>query len=681
MKIQICLIFLVFVQSFFGQNSDTMRLKELDSIVITAYKNKSLKSTSLTMLSLKLDSLSRYGNFNLTDLMAKTPGISMMTTGVAIAKSVIRGLYGNRVLMLISGLKFDNQQWQEEHGLGLSDLGISRVEIIKGPMSVLYGTEAIGGVINVIEEEKPSIYTKTSDYGIRFNSNTLGGLVQAGFKANYGKKWFRIRFGIENNGDYSDGNGTRVLNSRFDGYQLKSTFGFKHGKWTSTNNYLGTYNRYGFIFNDVYDFVLPDARWSRNLAINPCHLVLLNILSSENKIQLKHEDQLTINLGLQSNERMENEGGGAISLNMHLLTFQYLAKYERFINQNNRLIVSNLASIEKNTNFGSRKIVPDALMFETNISAYIETKIRQSFILENGLGAGWKEVKTLLTNTVNNAGKENHPFVKQSSYYNAFSGFTFFPIDAFNIKANIATGVRVPNLAELSSDGLHEGIFTYEIGNPQLKNEQNLAANLYMNVKISCLEFSVSPFYNYFFNYVYLAPTDEQWFGFPIYRYLQQNATQYGFESTVSIKPTKGFFTSVVYSGMVAKTNDGEYIPYTPAQKVATSISYTFPFKQSNTLQLYANVDAYFKQDLVATYEMKTPAYYLVNAGLSSSIVKRKTIYILTLAANNLLNVAYYDHLSRFKNYGLLNIGRNISIDLKIKLKEIPIKTKSTTAK
>ena len=211
-----------------AQDLDSSKSVVIKEVTVTAYKEESIKETSLNITSLKIDSLTKGGNYNLTDLLAKVPGVTMLSSGVAIAKPVIRGLYGNRVLVLISGLKFDNQQWQEEHGLGLSDIGLSKVELIKGPMSVLYGTEAIGGIINLIEEDKPTIDMRESDFSIKTNTNTLGGLVQGGYKVNYGKKWFRIRAGIENNADYSDGNNTRVLNSRFDAYYLKSSFGFQH---------------------------------------------------------------------------------------------------------------------------------------------------------------------------------------------------------------------------------------------------------------------------------------------------------------------------------------------------------------------------------------------------------------------------------------------------------------------
>lgn len=667
------LIFLISL-NVLGQKPDSLRVVNLEGITVTAFKEEPARETSLNIIPLRIDSLNKSGTYNLTELLARSPGVGNLSTGVAIAKPVIRGLYGNRVLVLLAGLKFDNQQWQEEHGLGLSDLGLSNIELIKGPMSILYGTEAIGGIINLVEELPPPRFEKSSDFSVKFNSNTLGGLIQGGYKVNHGKNWYRIRVGIENNADYSDGNKNRVLNSRFDGYYLKTSYGFEKKNWISTNYFSSSFNRYGFIFNDIYTFITPDARWSRKLDENPAHLVLLNIFSSENKVRLSPDSKLTINAGIQSNERMENEGGGAISLNMHLLTFQYLVKWEKSINQKHKLIVSNLGSFEDNTNFGARKIVPDANMQESNLAIYYETNLHEKLILENGIGIGEKWIKTYFTASVNGPEKEVQPFSKFSPYYNIFSGLSYNPEGKVNLKLNVATGVRIPNLAELSSNGLHEGIFTYEIGSPAMKNEQNIALNLILNSNFGKLNFYLTPFYNHFFNYVYLAPTTESWFGFPVYRFRQQDANQAGLESTLEYSVSPEIRVSSSFSAMMSKTADHNNTPYIPTSKISPDIHWSIPCKHLQNLSIYLNADYCFRQDNTYPGELGTPDYLLLNAGLNSSFTSKKIVYEFSVAGNNLLNTAYYDHLSRFKNYGLLNIGRNISVMLKVKLNNRPAK-------
>ncbi len=650
----------------FQAQTDTSKITRLNPVLITAYKPKPLKELSINISAVKTDSLSFRGNYSLADIIATTPGVELLSTGPGISKPVIRGLSGNRILILLNGLKFKNQQWQEEHGMGLADFGIFRVEVIKGPLSVLYGTDALGGMINLIDKPNPEADSWKADASLKFNSNTLGGLFQAGYQENNSSTWWNLRLGLENNADYSDGNNDRILNSRNDVYYLKAGYGFKRKNWTSNNTFTSTYTRSGFIFNDIYDFIEPDARWSRKLSENPAHLVLLNLLSSENNFQLKDDSRLHLNLGVHSNRRMENEGGGKISLDMHLLNIQYLLKWEKRLSEKNKLVLSNLASFEDNTNYGARKLVPDANMQEANISGFLETSLSGEFILENGMGIGEKYIKTFFTPRLNGPEEENDPFEKFSWYYNFYSGFSWLPSKDFNLKFNVATGVRVPNLAELSSNGLHEGIFTYEIGDPNLENEKNYSFNLNLNYQTQNFGFSLSPFYNYFSKFVYLAETAEDYFGFPVFRYRQQDARQYGTEAVINFEPVENWKNRLVYSGMISKTINGNYTPYLPAQKLKYHLDYSMKPDFVRELNIYSEVDYAFEQNKTAPNEIATGDYLLLNLGASASFDRGNKHFEIGISANNLLNESYYDHLSRFKNYGLLNMGRNIILTFKL---------------
>ena len=668
MHFRLTILSALLTSMLYGQVKDYTGVANLQEITITGYTQKNSKLSPLNIGNIKLDSANKYGSYTLTEILSQKPGVSSLSTGIGIAKPVIRGLYGNRILILLNGLKFDNQQWQEEHGLGLTATGISKIELIKGPLGILYGSEALGGVINIIEETIPMDTLSHLDAGVTINSNTLGGTIQVGYAQMKNNKWSRFRIGVDNNSDYSDGKNKRVLNSRFDGYSLKYNFGLIHKKWKTSNTFSSSFNRFGFIFNDVYTFITPDKRWSRSLNTNPGHYVVLNMFSSENTLKINKKSTLQINGGIQSNWRMENEGSGAISLNMHLITAQYLLKYEYDIDSKNKLIISSLNSVEDNTNYGARKIVPDANMQEANVSAYLQHSINDKLIWDNGIGIGEKFIHTFFTATVNGQGKEVQPFKKISPYYNLLSGISYLPNSHVNIKANVATGIRIANLAELSSNGLHEGVFTYEIGNPNLKNEQLIAGNLIGSYSSSKFEISVSPFFNYFNNYIYLTPVNEQWYGFPVYRYKQQNAKQYGGEFSGAFKPNNKTTFQLDYSGMISKTADGYFTPFTPSQKLVPTARYSFKLEEITPIELFANMEYNWAQNNTAPFEIKTPSYSLFNAGISTSLFKKNTSYKLSLSVNNIFNKAYYDNLSRFKNYGLLNIGRNIIVNFKIKI-------------
>lgn len=650
------LLLLLFCSRMFYAQSDSSSF-QLEEIVITSYQKEKDSESSLNIQAIPIRTRSVSGVYSISDVLRREPGLDVMSTGNAISKPVLRGAYGSRLLVLISGLKFDNQQWQDEHGLGVPTMGLERIEVIRGPMSVLYGSEAIGGLINLIEEGAPELGRTEQNILASFNSNTLGGQLQYGIRKNNGAHWWRIRVGMESNGDYSDGSGRRVLNSRFDGYYLKASYGFKRKNWTSTNQFMSSANRYGFIFNGVYDFIEPDERWSRALSENPAHLVFLNLLTSENEVELSNGDILNIRAGLHSNERMENEGSGAISLNMHLFTAQTLTRYETSLSESSRLTLSNLLSYQNNINFGARKIVPNANLFEYNASAYLKTRLTGFLFWENGFNVGGKFISTLPTLTVNSSDKEIDPFTSNKPYINGMTGMVYKPNGSWILKANASSGVRVPNLAELSSDGLHEGIYTYEIGNPSLNNELSISLNGELSYACNSWKLTLTPFYTRYYDYIYLAPTSEEWFGFPVYRYRQQNSQQYGTEAGLRYGSDKNN-AGISYERVINKLDDGNYTPFLPSQKLKSRAQFAIPFT-NHDLRFTLEGNYYFDQNRTALNETPTPAYFLVNLALGYTV---NDSHSLVIKADNIFNAFYQSHLSRLKNYGVYNMGRNVSI-------------------
>lgn len=642
---------------------DTTSLRE---VLVSALRDEPARNTSIHIEPMSLREVENTAVFNLSDAVSQIPGVTQLSTGPAISKPVIRGLYGNRVLVLISGMRFDNQQWQDEHGLGLTDIGLSRVEVIKGPLSVLHGSEAVGGVINLVAEERAPEGYSQADAGIRMHSNTLGPLLQAGYKVNRGRSWFHLRLGAESHADYSDGNNTRVLNSRYNGMYGMASYGFVKNKWLSENRYYFSNNQFGFIFSDLSQFIEEDDRWSRPIE-GPHHIVQLHLLSSENTFQMQRSS-LKVNVGFQSNMRSEDEGGGKLSLQMHLMSWLATARWTRPLGEHSTLILASNSSLENNTNYGSRKIVPDAWMKESSVSAYMKHGFGK-FILEYGAGSGWRNIQTRLTPTVNTAEKDIDPFTQDRYFANALAGLSWNPASQWNVKLNGATGVRAPNLAELSSNGLHEGIYTYELGDPGLDNEQNLNTDLCITRSEKKLRGYVSGFYNAIRDYIYLQPTGGDWFGFPVYHFIQQDAELYGGEVSLSWFPgwIKGVELDVNYSGLIGRLTNGEYLPYMPARQVTPGIRYNWKGGSGKySGSVFAEANAVAAQHLTAPGENRTPAYERLNAGVSLHLKASRANYDFSLAGKNLLNETYYNHMSRLKNYGILNMGRNIIFQLRI---------------
>ncbi|MEO6902340.1 MAG: TonB-dependent receptor [Bacteroidia bacterium] len=642
---------------------DSINLKQVD---VSSVKYSFSTNTALNIGSISAKQIRVNGAFNIADGLTNIPGISQMNTGVAISKPVIRGLYGNRLQTVLSGLRFDNQQWQNEHGLGITDIGVDRVEVIKGPASLLYGSEAVGGVVVIYEEKEADEGKIIGDVNTRFLTNTLGNATDIGFKGNRNNKNWRVRAGYESDADYTDGKDNRILNSRFGGYYFKGSIGFKKNKWICQNNYTGSLNNYGFIMSDSKTDKVLDNRFSKTMD-GPHHTVFLNILSSENTFLLK-KSILKLNIGAQSNIRMEDEGGGEISLNMHLNSLLYNLQWIKRTSENTEFIISNQSLIQSNVNYGKRIIVPDANLFETGISFFVNHKMGK-VILESGLGGNYRHITTLRTNNFNSPDKEIQPFSKSLPALNAMVGLLINPTKKLNFKLCGSTGFRSGNMAELASNGLHEGIYQYEIGNPNLKAEQNINTELSLNYILEQFQFSAAIFNNYFNNYIYLAPTNESFFGIQVYRYFQNNADLYGGETSLSFKPNnlKGLKLSSSFATVTGVLNDTSHLPFIPANKIHSEILYSFNIKSTfkECYILFSN-DYVFAQNKPAVHETKTSGYILFNVGFGSNVIFGKETITFNIICNNVFNEYYYDHLSRFKYYGFHNIGRNIVLNIHI---------------
>ena len=639
-------------------------------VIIIGNRASHPAETPTEVISFSSGEMRKEGAMNLSDGIAKIPGVSQLTTGVGISKPVIRGLFGNRIQTVMLGLRFDNQQWQDEHGLGLSDVGVDRVEIIKGAASVLYGSEAMGGVLNIIEEKPAEIGKTNVDVSTRFFSNTFGTANDIGVKgANSTFNW-RIRAGYESHADYTDGNGKRILNSRFGGEYLKTSLGFKKKNWVSQNHYMFSGNNFGFLMDPEDVFQTPDNRQSRSFE-RPHHTVFLNVFSSDNVFYLK-SSKLKATIGAQVNDRQEQEGGSKISLDMILQSYSTNILWEKKITKTIEFSLGNQEMMQFNRNIGSRTIVPDANLTESSLFSYLKYK-KKVFFLEGGLRYSLKNIHTFETGSINtqgeNPGTSVVPFNKLYQALTGSLGISLFDNKHWNLKSNISTGFRPGNLAELSSNGLHEGSVRYEIGNINLKTEQNFCGDVFLSYDSKQFTVSCSAYLNHFLNYIYLAPTNEEYIGFQIFRYVQKDANLVGNESTIELHPSTLKWLSLTsgYSIVVGKTSDNEYLPFIPAQNLKSELKFTPILKGVfSSTYLKAGVDHYFAQNTPGQFETRTGSYTLFNAGLGTELQLKKNLISISVSGNNLLNTVYYSHLSRFKYFNIYNIGRNISVNFKI---------------
>ena len=663
MKSLLFFIFILRVETLLFGQADTTSLP-IDTVRIESTSRTFTPSLTIASKIVFKGELERNTPANLSDALSRIPGVSQLSNGNAISKPIVRGLGGSRILILYNNIRFGNQQWQDEHGLGLSQIGVGSVEIIKGPLSVVYGSESIAGVLRITDEDFISDGKSHRDLHLRFYSNTLGTLSDAGWKSNKGKTSWTIRAGADSHGDYKDGNNTRVINSRYTGIYVKSGIKWNGNRWSGNFRYHFVRNRFGFILPDINPQT-TDKRYDRSFT-GPNHEVYFNILSNENILALSNS-VLRINLGIQSNQRMEDEGGGSVSLNMFLVSALSHVIWEKSLNTKWKLIASQQSSRERNVNWGKRILIPDANTTELNSAAVLR---------KTGERAIWEFGGSYLNKWINSSAtginSDGQILLKAFSIHrnarNFMVGCTWRASRWMSLKINASSGVRIPNLAELASNGLREGTYRYEVGSIQLKNEKSNNADLGMTFLFRRLKFETGLFYQIIQDFIYLQPTTDQVLGFQVFRYEQVRANLRGgeIESSLDLLGTQRLFLKSAFSMVLANQENGKPLPMIPPYRLNNAITWKIPLRNKINFTAEGSAFHWMAQKRVATNETSTPAYTLFNVNIGMEKQFERQSIQATLGSNNVLNKHYYDHLSIIRNYGIYNMGRNIVFSLAI---------------
>lgn len=629
-------------------------LFEMDEVIVSTAFNKIQSQNVMKVEHSSIKELQQKGTATLIEGLATIPGVSQISTGTSIGKPVIRGLSGNRVLVYSQGVRIENQQFGDEHGLGLNDAGVESVEVIKGPASLLYGSDALGGVLYFNPEKFANAGTFKADISQKFFSNTLGSNTSLGLKTSTENWKFLVRGTYDTHSDYKIGEGDRVTNTRYQETDLKAGIGYTNSKFSS----IFRYN-----YNDL-DLGIPEeglAEQSESKKTEFPKQGVFNHLLSLNNVIFFENSKLDVDLGYISNDRSEFEDSDVAVLHMKLNTFNYNAKYHLPKLGKFETIVGVQGMNQTNTNSGEEFLIPDAT---TNDFGIFGTGIFEWN--SNALQAGLRfDNRKIASESHGIAGEEGSFGTLDKSYdsFNASLGYKTNFAEDFTLRLNAASGFRAPNLAELTSNGVHEGTNRYEIGNPNLKTEQNFQIDLNLEYKSSHWEFFANGFYNHINNYIYISPTGEVIDENAVFDYIQDNAQLYGGEVGLHFHPhpLDWLHYETSFETVTGKKDNGDYLPLIPANNWNNTIRTEFKIK--NWLEegfATLNVSTTFSQDNVSGFETSSNGYTLLNLGFGGKVKLGKTQFGVNINANNLLDKQYVSHLSRLKTDEIPNIGRNI---------------------
>ena len=617
---------------------------------------------------------------NVVDAVSKLPGISQVTTGGGISKPVLRGLGYNRVVVVADGVRQEGQQWGDEHGVEIDDNAVSSVEVLKGPASLLYGSDALAGVMKLNTD--PVVPLNKMRLNVNSEYQTNNGLFN--YSLNYGGNkqglsW-NMRYSSKMAHAYKNSVDGYVPNSQFKDQSLSGMLGINKG-WGHTRLMGSYYHLTPSIAEGDRDPVTgeleqPYADTKTYKHGLPYQQVYHYKAVLDNSFNIGNS-RLNAVLAYQQNRRQEFEEPDAYGLYLKLHTVNYNIHYVTRRLGDWRLTSGVSGMWQRSVNEGDEFLIPDYNLFDFGVFATAIADFGQ-WVLNGGLRFDNRHLNS--SELMDDGALRFDAFKRDFSGVTASVGAVWHATDRLDFRVNAARGFRAPNISELASNGVHEGSLRYEVGNHNLKPEFSLQFDLGMEYTASWIDAQVSLFSNRINNYIFIHRTreviDDE---FMTYRYDSGNAQLLGGEAAIDIHPWHflhvGTSFGIVNAVQLHQPEESKYLPFTPAPRWQSDVKWEILHDGQvlNNAYVSLGVDFNFKQDhyyKADDTETATPAYCLLNASMGTDVMyKGHRVACVSITGTNLTDKAYQNHLSRLKyadynpvtgRQGVFNMGRNV---------------------
>lgn len=673
-----------------------------------------LRQSPQPVTIIKKADLTRTSSTNIINSLSHIPGVSALSTGPAIAKPFIRGLGYNRVVVVNDGIRQEGQQWGDEHGIEIDDYSAQRIEVLKGPASLMYGSDALAGVIN-IQSLMPA-----PDGKIKAN-------VLSEYQTNSRLRGFYADIAGTKNGfsfgAYGSYKGAEDYKNKYDGYVFNSKFYNKNaglmlgygGGWGHSYLRATLFDQHtgmveGERDEDTGEFlkavpggdeeVASSADFRKIKPFVPFQHIQHYKLTSENSFNLGRS-KLDVTVGYQRNKRREFGNPDDIKepeAFFDLETVNYTAKLNLPYRGDWRSSAGLTGMGQSNTNRADEALIPDYNLFD--FGGFFFTQYhRNKLSVSGGLRFDNRHVngKEMLEDSE----VKFASFSKDFSNISGSAGLSYEATKALTLKLNVARGFRAPTLAELASNGAHEGTIRYEVGNSDLKSETSLQVDGGIELNTEHVTLGAGVFYNRVNRFIFyekvltaggadsLITDPESGDELNVFRFDQQDANLYGAEFNMDIHPhpldwlhfentfsfTRARFTQAI--------DGSRNVPSIPAARYIAQLKGNFLPNGRQVRNFYVGLESDYtfrQKNAFFGYntETATSGYWLINVNAGTDIMnKGKTLFSIHLSATNLGDVAYQNHLSRLKyaavnnvtgRQGVFNVGRNFGIKINVPL-------------
>lgn len=675
-----------------GQKAEQDTCAHLDEVVVTGVTGSArIREIPAPVSVVSNASLRTHQSTNIIDAISRQPGVSQVTTGSGISKPVIRGLGYNRVLVVNDGVRQEGQQWGDEHGIEVDGNAVHSVEILKGPASLMYGSDAMAGVIIMHDAPVMPMGEMRAEAGTEYQTNNGLFDYTLAFRGNQQGFVWNWRWSQKWAHDYNAPKDGYVPNSRFREHALNGMLGMNKG-WGYSHLKLGYYHLTPGMTEVEDDY----EEGSRTYAItSPFQQVKHYKAVLDNSFRLG-EGQLKSIVGYQQNRRQEFEEADECGLDFRLHTVNYDLRYVSPEWNGWKMNAGVGGMYQQSENLGDEFLIPAYNLFDVGVFGTVSKTFFERLHLSGGLRYDHRRLHSL---ALEDEGEERfYDFRRNFGALSGSLGAILNMGEHLDLKANISHGFRAPNMSELGSNGEHEGTFRYELGNHSLKAEHSWQFDLGMDYSAEHFSASVALFANRISNYIYLSRTGDNVDDIPAYQFTSGDARLLGgevrliwhiirhlhFENAISYVDARQLNANEAQESVLSQSKG--YLPFTPAPRWLSTLHYDIPLNVKAVRDLFAEieVDTNFRQNHVMTAggtETPTPAYTLVNLSVGTDIHLRggRKLCSVGITATNLLNTAYQSHLSRLKyadtfpltgRHGINNIGRNIGIKLLFPLGE-----------
>lgn len=679
--------------------------------VVVAQKSAELvaKSKSQVISVVSEDFMGKNRENSLMQTLEKVAGVSSMTIGSGQSKPTIRGLGFNRVAVVQNGVKHEAQQWGADHGLEIDQYGLGEIEIIKGPTSLLYGSDAIAGVLRI----KPQQVPQENSFGGEVNllgetNNDLFGVSAAMYKRN--TKWYvDSRLTYRDYGDYKVPTDKIEYNSyifNLHNRQLRNTAGREAnaslrlgyiGKKYHTSFFVSNVNAKNGFFANAHG---TEVRLSKidydadNRDIDlPFHKVNHFKFTNTTKAFFGAH-RLRLDLGFQNNVREEHAEPAAHG---------YMPKPEgtkerRFVKNTFSFRLTDAlnwrqhelqfgfdAEFQDNQIGGWGFLIPEYQRVTSGVFAANTYKIAPELQLQAGLRYDFGLVATeayydwFQTPVSNPNGTTSRVFLKRANDEQLFFHSASFSLglnyqkELFTYKLHLGKSYRIPLANELSSDGVNYHMFRFEEGNSDLDAESSYQLDAEIGFRKNKVNAVLAPFVNWFPNFIYLNPTADYFETLQIYRYTQAALFRLGGELHLDYSPIDSLELRADIEYVYARQLDGPKkdftIPFSPPLSALFAAQYNLPdFGGMQNPQLTAEWRVTAAQERIVPPEEITNGYQVFNVSwyTEANWWGSNNPARIRLKVNNIFDKKYFNHTSFYRLIDVPEAGRNFSLAITV---------------